>query len=1084
MDPITERETQRLAALDRYAVMDTPREASFDELAALTARLCEAPIAVINLVAADRQFFKAEVGLGVRATPLESSFCVKALLEDDLLVVPDLTRDPRFDCNPLVVGEPHIRAYAGALLKTDDGLAIGTLCVLDHRVRPFTDLQQETLRVLSRQVMAQLDLRRAVEECDRRYGQLRASEERLRLILDSARDYAIVTTDTDRRITSWSAGAEATFEWTEQQAIGRPIDDLFLPEDRRAGIPARECATAAAEGCAPDVRWHLRADGTRVFMTGSTHPIIERDGGHSGFLKIARNETRERSQAEELARTRIELVDSEGRFRNMADHAPVMMWVTDRDGHCIYLNRRWYDFTGQTAAEAQGAGWLDATHRDDRAKAARLFRKAHAARVPFRLDYRLRHADGSYHWAIDAASPRFGPEGEFLGYIGSVIDIHDRREAERRLADSEARYRTLFESIESGFCVVEVAPATADTPTDYRVVEANPAFYRQTGFTTAIHGRWLRESMPDLEEHWYEVYGRVAASGEPVRFEQGSAALGRWFDIAAFRVGAPADRRVAVLFNDISARRAAEETLQRLNDRLGDEVTERTAERDRMWETSPDLMLVMDAGGVIHRANPAWTRMLGYDADELIGHHVSDFIVAEDHDETIDAYERAAAGGRSNVENRYRHKDGSIRWIAWVAAPAGDMTYASGRNVTAEKAQAAALAQAEEQLRQAQKMEAVGQLTGGIAHDFNNLLTGVIGSLDLLQRRLARGETDKVERYATAAITSANRAAALTHRLLAFSRRQPLDPKAVDANRLVAGMEELLRRTIGESIAFEMVGAIGLWRTRCDPHQLESAILNLAINARDAMPDGGTLTIETSNARLDAAYVAQQRDVRAGDYVCVCVTDTGTGMSPETIARAFEPFFTTKPIGQGTGLGLSMIYGFARQSEGHVRIYSELGRGTAIKMYLPRHHGAADAADAVAPATDEAHRAAGEVVLVVEDETAVRDLVVEVLRDLGYRAVEAADGPAGLNLLQSGMRVDLLVTDIGLPGLNGRQVADAARQQRPELKVLFMTGYAENATIANGFLEPGMQMITKPFAIDALTARIRGMIEGTSIAGD
>ena len=1081
MDAMNERETRRVAALARYAVMDSPPEASFDELAALTAQLCDAPIAVVNLIGADRQFFKAEVGLGVRSTPLESSFCAKALLEEDLLVVPDLTRDDRFDCNPLVTGEPHIRAYAGALLKTEEGLAIGTLCVLDHRPRPFTALQQTTLAVLARQVMAQLDLRRAVADRDRRYDQLRASEERLQLILDSARDYAIITTDTDRHITSWSAGAEATFEWTEPQAIGRRLDELFVPDDRRAGLPARECATALATGCAPDVRWHLRADGTRVFMTGSTHPIIERDGRHTGFLKIARNETRERSQAEELARTRIELIDSEDRFRNMADHAPVMMWVTDRDGRCTYLNRRWYDFTGQSADEAGGSGWLDATHPDDRAAAAAIFRRAHDARHPFRLDYRLRHADGAYHWAIDAASPRFGPGGEFLGYIGSVIDIHDRREAEQRLADSEARYRTLFESIESGFCVVEVAPGSADTPTDYRIVEANPAFYRQTGFAKAIHGRWLRESMPELEEHWYDIYGRVAASGEPVRFEQGSAALGRWFDIAAFRVGAPDDRRVAVLFNDISARRSAEEALTRLNARLEDEVAERTAERDRMWELSPDLMLVMDGTGVIRRANPAWTRMLGYQADELVGHHVRDFIVAEDHDETIGAYERAAAGGKSDIENRYRHKDGSIRWISWVAAPAGDMTYASGRDVTAEREQAAALAQAEEQLRQAQKMEAVGQLTGGIAHDFNNLLTGVIGSLDLLQRRLARGETDKVEKYATAAITSANRAAALTHRLLAFSRRQPLDPKAVDANRLVTGMDELLRRTIGESIALEMVTAIGLWRTRCDPHQLESAILNLAINARDAMPDGGTLIIETCNATLDEAAVAQLREVRPGEYVCVCVTDTGTGMSPETIERAFEPFFTTKPIGQGTGLGLSMIYGFARQSEGYVRIYSELGRGTAIKLYLPRHHGEAEVADAVGNGPDDAHRAEeGEVVLVVEDETAVRNLVVEVLQDLGYRAVEAADGPTGLSLLQSAMRVDLLVTDIGLPGLNGRQVADAARQQRPELKVLFMTGYAENATIANGFLEPGMQMITKPFAIDALTARIRGMIEGTS----
>jgi CheY-like chemotaxis protein len=290
-------------------------------------------------------------------------------------------------------------------------------------------------------------------------------------------------------------------------------------------------------------------------------------------------------------------------------------------------------------------------------------------------------------------------------------------------------------------------------------------------------------------------------------------------------------------------------------------------------------------------------------------------------------------------------------------------------------------------------------------------------------------------------------------------------------------MEELLRRTIGESIALEIVTAGGLWQTLCDPHQLESAILNLAINSRDAMPDGGCLTIETCNTRLDSAYAAKQRDVQPGQYVCICVTDTGSGMSQDTIEKAFEPFFTTKPIGQGTGLGLSMIYGFTRQSDGYVRIYSELGRGSTIKLYLPRYYGEADLVEEEQGTLTDAHRAeAGEVVLVIEDEATVRDLVVDVLGELGYRAVEAADGPSGLKLLQSGMHLDLLITDIGLPGLNGRQVVDAARPLRPDLKVLFMTGYAENATIANGYLEPGMEMITKPFAIEALATRIRDMI--------
>jgi CheY-like chemotaxis protein len=285
-----------------------------------------------------------------------------------------------------------------------------------------------------------------------------------------------------------------------------------------------------------------------------------------------------------------------------------------------------------------------------------------------------------------------------------------------------------------------------------------------------------------------------------------------------------------------------------------------------------------------------------------------------------------------------------------------------------------------------------------------------------------------------------------------------------------------LRRTIGEQIELEIVAGGGLWRTYCDPHQLESALLNLAINARDAMPEGGRLTIETINAHLDHHYAAELREVAAGQYVALSVTDTGSGMSAAVRERAFDPFFTTKPMGQGTGLGLSMVYGFARQSEGHARIYSEVGQGTTVKLYLPRHGGvSADAADA---ATEErAHRAErGETVLVVEDETSVRELVVDVLNDLGYRALEAADGPSSLEILRSSARIDLLVTDVGLPGMNGRQVADAARERRPDLKVLFITGYAENAAMANGFLAPGMEMVTKPFAVDALAARIRDMI--------
>jgi signal transduction histidine kinase/ActR/RegA family two-component response regulator len=385
-------------------------------------------------------------------------------------------------------------------------------------------------------------------------------------------------------------------------------------------------------------------------------------------------------------------------------------------------------------------------------------------------------------------------------------------------------------------------------------------------------------------------------------------------------------------------------------------------------------------------------------------------------------------------------------------------------------------AMTEEALRQAQKMEAVGQLTGGLAHDFNNLLAGIIGSIEVISALVKRGKYTDIDRFISAAQNSSRRAATLTQRLLAFSRRQTLDPKPTDVNRLVSGMEDLIRRTVGPTIELEVVGAGGLWTTKVDPSQLENALLNLCINARDAMaPDGGRLTLETANKWLDER-ASKDRDLPPGQYISLCVTDTGTGMTPDIIARAFDPFFTTKPVGEGTGLGLSMVYGFARQSGGQVRIYSEVGKGTTMCIYLPRHIGISEKASG----PDTAHPAEtgqGESVLVVDDEPTIRMLIREVLIENGYSPLEASDGPAALAILRSNISIDLLVTDVGLPGgLNGRQVADAARVSRPELKVLFITGYAENAAIGNGVLEPGMEVITKPFVMATLGNRIRQLI--------
>jgi PAS domain S-box-containing protein len=522
--------------------------------------------------------------------------------------------------------------------------------------------------------------------------------------------------------------------------------------------------------------------------------------------------------------------------------------------------------------------------------------------------------------------------------------------------------------------------------------------------------------------------------------------------------------------------RAADQ-LAELNATLAQRVEEKTRERDRIWNVSQDLLVVADRNGVWRTVNPAWTKTLGWSEAELLN-RTSEWLEHPDDGGMTRADVSKLIQGNLTVrfEGRFRHKDGSYRWLSWTGVPDQDYIYAVARDVTAEKAAAERLKATEEALRQSQKMEAVGQLTGGIAHDFNNLLTGIVGSLDLLQTRLNQGRTENVPRYIDAAMTSANRAAALTHRLLAFARRQPLIPKGVDVNHLIVSLEDLLRRTIGETIDLKIAAAADLWWTLCDPNQLESALLNLAINARDAMPDGGKLTIATSNVRLDSV-TADTPALSPGDYICIEVTDTGVGMSAEVAARAFDPFFTTKPIGQGTGLGLSMIYGFARQSNGHATIDSRVGQGTSIRLYLPRHQGGVAAPLGIAAKTTE-HAFTGETVLVVEDEPIVRGVILEMLQDQGFRTLEAVDGPSGLRILRANARIDLLVTDVGLPGINGRQLADQARETRPGLKILFMTGYAESAAISQGFLQGGMEMITKPFELDNLSRKIRSMISG------
>lgn len=1049
-------ESERLNALDRYEILDSPREPGFDDVARLAADVFEAPIAVINFIAEGRQWFKAEVGIGARELPLDVSICAHAILQPGIFVVPDTTADERFACNPLVTGEPKLRFYAGALLETPEGLPLGTVCVLDTKARPdgISERQRLTLEVLARQVMSQLELQRAIKQRDEEVVRARAGEERLRLVLEGAVagvygiDREGVTTFCNPAFLRMLGFAR------EEDAIGRKLHDLIhhshpdgSPYDA-ADCPLYKSAQAGIEAHVQEEQF-FRLDGTAFPVEYWVSPVVQGDrleGAVCTFVDLTEAKAREAT-----------LRASETRLRLAVEAGQIGEWELDL-----------------------------------------------AANTSFRA---LRH---DQIFGYDEPIQDWG----FETFIRHVV-AEDRPEV-------EAAFRR---AVQSG----------AGWNFECRVRRAN-----------------------DNELRW------IAAHSAPELDAQGRT------------------RRLFGLVQDITEQRRAEERLRELNENLERQVAERTAERDRTWQLSRDMLSVWDLDGVLRRANPAWTTILGYEPEEVEGRKAAELRHPGDAARDAEVWAQLVKGRSiGSYENRFRHEDGSWRWISWTAVPEAGLVYAVGRDVTEEKERKKALLlyenivqshrspvcafdknyrliafnqahseefhrifghwvqvgevfpdlfppdqapiirefmaraltgeiytvveefgdpelvkpywevsyyplrdelgeivgafhhandisarlraeaelrQAQDALRQSQKMEAVGQLTGGIAHDFNNLLQGVSGSLDLIRRN--PGDIARVRRWAEAGLRAAERGAKLTGQLLAFSRAQKLQLQPVIVSDLVASTYDMLTRTLGPMIELRLdlddVGA----PVRSDPTQLEMAVLNLAINARDAMPGGGTLRIATKPVLIE-----QDPELEPGEYLELAVADTGAGMPPEIAARAFDPFFTTKELGKGTGLGLSQVYGIAKQGGGTARIESRTGKGTTVRLFLRRTEDKVSGGEDT-PSDEMAAVDRSSTVLVIDDDPDVRAFLIDSLNSLGFRTIEAANGSAGLAALEES-QPDLMVLDFAMPGMTGAEVARAAWGRFPDLPIVFASGYADTAAIEN-VAGMGATILRKPFRVDEL----------------
>src|SRR3984957_7977183 len=776
--------------------------------------------------------------------------------------------------------------------------------------------------------------------------------------------------------------------------------------------------------------------------------------------------------------------ESEGRLRAVTDAIPFLISYLDKDQIFRFINKPYETWFERPLSEIVGRHVRDV-----------MGPAMYEVRRPF-IERALAGESLSYEADFPRSAgtvqteilhvPHRDQAGRILGLYTVVMDITARKLAERVLSESEERFRSIADS-----APVPMWVSRLDGLRQF----VNRAYHEFLGvpFADALNFDWRKALHPDDLERILRDQRAGEGSRKPFVLEaryRRHDGQWRWLRSESQPRWGPAGEHIGFIgvAHDITASKQAERALTELNETLERRIEDRTrqlAASEALIQTFFNhssecyAVIVEEDDGHFRYAevNPATLRLYKKTRDAVVGRTIQEALGAESASETG---AHLAACLREGAPHRYERTQGDAV-IEAIVTPAPQEPGAP-RRVVVSAHDVTERRRLEQPLQQSQKMEAVGQLTGGVAHDFNNLLTLVIGGLDIIGRQMARlpdpVALTRMERGRDMAVQGAQRAAALTTRLLAFSRQQPLNPQALDANTLVADVCDLLRRAIGETIALETVLGKDLWRMDADANQLENALLNIGFNARDAMPDGGKLIIETANASLDKAYTSSlNEDIEPGEFVMIAITDTGTGMDKATQARAFDPFFTTKEVGKGTGLGLTRVYGFARQSAGRVTIYSEIGEGTTVKIYLPRSVG-----DTKTPAIGEGNRLSrwtgAETILVVEDDDKLREYASEVLEELGYRVMRASNGVAALEILSGKDPIDLLLTDVVMPGgVNGRQLADAAVGQRPGLRVLYMTGYTRNAIVHQGRLDLGVSMISKPFSFEELASKVRQVLD-------